>query len=130
MRVKLAVTSGRKSPRGYCAGLLGIWLFLAGPFTVSAALAEAEHPYLTEKHLITLGGYRQQSKASLTAARENFEPTPVDLESMGLKDRDTTWMGEYRFRKILAGSTPHQPIAIVRVLVSQQRIPLILMAYR
>ena len=79
--------------------MLGIWLFLAGPFTVSAALAEAEHPYLTEKHLITLGGYRQQSKASLTAARENFEPTPVDLESMGLKDRDTTWMGEYRFRK-------------------------------
>lgn len=74
-------------------------VFLAGPFTVSAALAEAGHPYLTEKHLITLGGYRQQSKASLTAARENFEPTPVDLESMGLKDRDTTWMGEYRFRK-------------------------------
>ena len=78
--------------RGYQGALLAGCLLLASPFTATFALADAEHPYLTEKHLITLGGYRQQSKASLTAARKNFEPTPVDLESMGLKDHDSTWM--------------------------------------
>jgi hypothetical protein len=74
-------------------------LVLISPFASVPVSAEAEHPYLTKKHLVTVGGYRQQSKASLTAARENFEPTPVDLESMGLKDRDNSWLVEYRYRK-------------------------------
>lgn len=74
-------------------------LVLISPFASVPVSAETEHPYLTKKHLVTVGGYRQQSKASLTAARENFEPTPVDLESMGLKDRDNSWLVEYRYRK-------------------------------
>jgi hypothetical protein len=99
MREAAALRLSGKFSSGYQVALLAACLLLASPFTATFALAEAEHPYLTEKHLITLGGYRQQSKASLTAARKNFEPTPVDLESMGLKDRDSTWMVEYRFRQ-------------------------------
>ncbi len=66
-----------------------------------AQLARAEdfHPYLSKKHRLTVGGFWQKSEASLTAAREPLEPTAVDLAAMGLKDRDTTWMVEYRFRK-------------------------------
>ena len=63
------------------------------------AHTEDQHPYLSKKHGLTVGAFRQQSEASLTAAREPLEPTAVDLEAMGLKDRDTTWMVEYRFRK-------------------------------
>lgn len=64
-----------------------------------AARTEELHPYLSKKHRLTLGGFWQESEASLTAAREPLEPTAVNLEAMGLKDRDTTWMVEYRFRK-------------------------------
>ncbi|MEL0138527.1 MAG: hypothetical protein VW806_13730 [Halieaceae bacterium] len=64
-----------------------------------SALADDLHPYLSKKHRLTVGGFWQESEASLTAAREPLEPTAVDLEAMGLKDRDTTWMVEYRFRK-------------------------------
>lgn len=66
-----------------------------------AQLARTEdlHPYLSKKHRLTLGGFWQESEASLTANREPLEPTAVDLAAMGLKDRDTTWMVEYRFRK-------------------------------
>ncbi len=61
--------------------------------------AEDVHPYLDKKHRILVGGYWQESEASLTAARVNFEPTPVDLSAMGLKDRDSTWMIDYRYRR-------------------------------
>lgn len=64
-----------------------------------SALTDDLHPHLTSEHLVSLGGFWQKSEASLTAAREPLEPTAVDLEAMGLKDRDTTWMVEYRFRK-------------------------------
>ncbi|MDA0649519.1 MAG: hypothetical protein O2876_00890 [Proteobacteria bacterium] len=94
MRVAAAFRLSGKFSGGGKVALLAGCLSLASPFTATFALAEAEHPHLTKKHLITLGGYRQQSKASLTAVRENFQPTPVDLESMGLKDRDSTWMVE------------------------------------
>ena len=63
------------------------------------ARTEDLHPYLSKKHRLTLGAFRQKSEASLTAARGPLEPTAVDLAAMGLKDRDTTWMVEYRFRK-------------------------------
>ena len=74
-------------------------LVLISPFASVPVSAETEHPYLTKKHLVTVGGFRQQSNAGLTVARENFEPTPVDLETMGLKDRDNSWLVEYRYRK-------------------------------
>ena len=35
----------------------------------------------------------------MTAVRGNLEPTAVDLSTIGLKDRDFTWMAEYRYRK-------------------------------
>lgn len=35
----------------------------------------------------------------MTAVRGNLEPTAVDLSTIGLKDRDFTWMTEYRYRK-------------------------------
>ena len=63
------------------------------------ARTEDLHPYLSKKHRLTVGGFWQESEASLTANREPLEPTAVDLAAMGLKDRDTTWMVEYRFRK-------------------------------
>ncbi len=63
------------------------------------ARTEDLHPYLSKKHRLTVGGFWQESEASLTAAREPLDPTAVNLEAMGLKDRDTTWMVEYRFRK-------------------------------
>jgi hypothetical protein len=62
-------------------------------------LAEAQHPYLSDRHHITLGGYAQSSDASFTASREGFDPTAVGLGAIGLDDRDSTWMLEYRFRK-------------------------------
>jgi len=61
--------------------------------------AEALHPHLTNKHRFSLGGYWQESEASLTAVRGNLEPTAVDLSTIGLKDRDFTMMAEYRYRK-------------------------------
>ena len=70
------------------------WLVVSEPVT-----AEDIHPYLSHKHRISVGGYWQESEASLTAARVNFEPTPVDLSAMGLKDRDSTWMVDYRYRR-------------------------------
>ena len=36
-------------------------LVLISPFASVPVSAEAEHPYLTKKHLVTVGGYRQQS---------------------------------------------------------------------
>ena len=63
------------------------------------ARTEDLHPYLSKKHRLTVGGFWQESEASLTAAREPLDPTAVNLEAMGLKDRDATWMVEYRFRK-------------------------------
>ena len=90
-------------PRRVVRTAFVIWLacglMLLSQLIPSMAHAEADHSHLTKKHLLNLGGYRQQSKASLTAARRDFEVTPVDLESMGLKDRDTTWLAEYRYRQ-------------------------------
>ena len=63
------------------------------------ARTEDLHPYLSKKHRLIVGGFWQESEASLTAAREPLDPTAVNLEAMGLKHRDTTWMVEYRFRK-------------------------------
>ena len=88
----------RRVSRTYFGALLACSLVPASQLATNTAYAEPIHSHLTKKHLVTIGGYRQQSKASLTAARRNFEPTPVDLESMGLKDRDNTWLAEYRYR--------------------------------
>ena len=61
--------------------------------------AEALHPHLTSKHRFSVGGYCQESEASLTAVRGNLEPTVADLSVTGLKDLDFTMMAEYRYRK-------------------------------
>ncbi|MDG2459870.1 MAG: hypothetical protein P8M73_03215 [Luminiphilus sp.] len=63
------------------------------------SFAEALHPYLSDRHHITVGGFRQHSDASFTANREGFEPTSVGLSSIGLDGRDSTLMIEYHFRK-------------------------------
>ena len=55
--------------------------------------------YLGRYYLTAVCGYWQESEASLTAVRGNLEPTAVDLSTIGLKDRDFTWMAEYRYRK-------------------------------
>ena len=84
---------GRYYLTSVCASL---FLSAVMPQEVSA---EALHPHLTSKHRFSVGGYWQESEASLTAVRGNLEPTAVDLSTIGLKDRDFTMMAEYRYRK-------------------------------
>lgn len=74
-------------------------LLFSGLIATQGASAEALHPHLTSKHRFSLGGYWQESEASLTAVRGDLEPTAVDLSTIGLKDRDFTWMMEYRYRQ-------------------------------
>ena len=78
---------------------VAIGLALASLIIPKMTLAESQHAYLSDRHHITVGGYAQSSDASLTASREGFDPTAVTLGAIGLDDKDSTWMLEYRFRK-------------------------------
>ena len=83
--------------RYYLTAVCGLLLLTA--VIPREASAEALHTHLTSKHRFSVGGYWQESEASLTAVRGNLEPTAVDLSTIGLKDRDFTWMAEYRYKK-------------------------------
>ena len=77
--------------RAFFGVSLACILVPASQLATNAAHAEPTHSHLTKKHLVTAEGYRQRSKASLTAARRNFEPTPVEV-------LDNTWLAGYRYR--------------------------------
>ena len=72
MRVVAAFRLGGKFSSGYQVALLAGCLLLASPFTATFALAEAEHPYLTEKHLITLGGLPAAKQSEFNGSAEEF----------------------------------------------------------
>ena len=91
MKVTPLTNHARGVSRTYFGVLLACSLVPASQLATNAAHAEPIHSHLTKKHLVTVEGYRQQSKASLTAARRNFEPTPVEV-------RDNTWLAGYRYR--------------------------------
>lgn len=78
---------------------VAIGLALASLIIPKMTLAESQQAYLSDRHHISVGGYAQSSDASLTASREGFDPTAVTLGAIGLDDKDSTWMLEYRFRK-------------------------------
>ena len=96
---RLAGASAERKNRQSSAWQVVLGVTLGWLVISESVSAEDIHPYLSNKHRILVGGYLQESKASLTAARVNFEPTPVDLSAMGLKDRDFTWMVDYRYRR-------------------------------
>ena len=79
MKVTPLTNHARGVSRTYFGVLLACSLVPASQLATNAAHAEPIHSHLTKKHLVTVDGYRQQSKASLTAALRNFEPTPVEV---------------------------------------------------
>ncbi len=63
-----------------------------------AATQEAEHPYLERRHLFIAGGYWQEADASIRETREPLPRVTLDLDDLGVDDRDATGYLEYRYK--------------------------------
>ncbi|MEY2908617.1 MAG: hypothetical protein RLZZ602_1140, partial [Pseudomonadota bacterium] len=61
-------------------------------------LADAQHPYLANKHSLYAGIYDQSSDALLMAQRGDFEPLKFEFDDIGLSEDYTSWMLEYHYR--------------------------------
>lgn len=74
--------------------------------------AETDHGFdkmLGAKHLLSAGGTRQQTEATIRASVEGFDPVGISLDDIGIDDRDTSYYLEYRYRfaeswSVLAGA--------------------------
>jgi len=68
------------------------------PLLPGVALADAQHPYLANKHSLYAGVYDQSSDALLMAQRGDFEPLKFEFDDIGLSEDYTSWMLEYHYR--------------------------------
>jgi len=62
--------------------------------------AESMHPQLTAKHTFILGAYHQDANAEIYADvdADEVDRAKIDLGDLGLRETDTSWMAEYRYR--------------------------------
>jgi len=80
---------------------LRLLLFIALMLPVSMALAESEgveHPYLARKHVFMAGGYWQDVDAEIRETRDPLPRVDLNLATLGVDEKDTTWYMEYRYR--------------------------------
>ncbi|EED32264.1 hypothetical protein NOR53_3322 [gamma proteobacterium NOR5-3] len=74
----------------------------------SDASAAPSGPF-SKKHMFSLGITRQSTNTSVSATSENFEPVVINLDNLGVDERDNSYFIDYRYRftpkwSIYAGS--------------------------
>ena len=62
------------------------------------ATADPTHSFLALDNHVYVGAYAQTLESSLTAQRDGFDPVTVDVDDLGIDDRHTSWLFEYRHR--------------------------------
>ena len=75
-----------------------ITIVMASAVFPAIAFAEPAHSHFTQDHAIYLGAYDQTADATLLAQREGYDPVNVHIDEIGVDDRYTSWMAEYRYR--------------------------------
>ncbi|MDP5072248.1 MAG: hypothetical protein NWQ45_15225 [Congregibacter sp.] len=75
--------------------LMGSALATAGSGMTHAADTTGN---LADKHMISIGATRQATDITLSATSENFEPSPLTLDDLGVEKRDTSYFIDYRYR--------------------------------
>jgi len=71
---------------------------ILAPGLVLAEGESGEHPYLSNKHTISVGATRQTADAEVRASVGNLPEVGLDLDHLGVDDKDTSWVLEYRWR--------------------------------
>jgi hypothetical protein len=74
-------------------------LTLASPARADGAGSEGGFGHMLQaRHLLSAGGTRQQTDATIRATAEGFNPAEVGLDDLGVDERDTSYYLEYRYR--------------------------------
>lgn len=71
---------------------------LVGSFASAAQTPRNASSVFDNKHTLSIGGTRQATQITLSATTENFSPSPLTLDDLGLSKRDTSYFVDYRYR--------------------------------
>lgn len=71
---------------------------LVGSFAAAAQTTTNTPSIFDDKHTLSIGGTRQATEITLSATSENFSPSPLTLDDLGVPRRDTSYFVDYRYR--------------------------------
>ncbi|WP_008293121.1 outer membrane beta-barrel protein [Congregibacter litoralis] len=54
--------------------------------------------FFDDKHKLSIGATRQTTEITIAATTENFEPTPLTLDDLGVSNSDNSYFIDYRYK--------------------------------